>query len=185
MKYGAELGRAGVALLLASALWLVVSAEETTAEWVPVNVTLKLDTAAAPMESPQQVRAFVVGRRRDLFKLMSTPPTIQRASTENDRDSVRIELRAQDIDMPGGIEVSVRDVRPRLVTFHLRQSDPPAQDILVPRRTDSDMSADEQAIATDSIVHARKLADSVARAKHDSTRRDSTRRDSITRRPPS
>lgn len=176
MKYGAELGRAGVALLLASALWLVVSAEETTAAWVPVNVTLTLDTAVTLVESPPPVRAFVVGRRRDLFKLISSPPTIQRAVTEDARDSVRIELRVADLDMPAGADISVRDLRPRLLTFRLRRNngEPMARDVLLPRRNDSADSQIPADTVLDSLTRVRIRAESasmIVPPKHDTVRR--------------
>ncbi len=174
MTYGAELGRGAVALLLASALWLVVSAEETTAAWIPVTVSLTLDTAVTLVEPPAAVRAFVVGRRRDLFKLISSPPIIQRAVTEDARDSVRIELRVQDLDIPAGAEISVRDLRPRLLTFRLRRNNGSAmaRDILLPRRTDSADIAIQPDTLLDSRTRARLQADSVASA---APRRDTVR----------
>ena len=174
MKYGPELGRATVALLLASSLWLIVSAEETTAEWVSVRIALDLDSTLTLAEAPPTVRAYVVGRRRDLFKLISSPPTLQRAITEDDRDSVRIELRAQDLDMPTGTDVVVRDLRPRLLTFRLkrRNGEPMARDILVPdRRPDSVREAIQPDTVLDSIARARLTADSAAIAA--AVRRDS------------
>ena len=58
-----------------------------------------------------------------IVRLTSMPPTLQRAITEDDRDSVRIELRAQDLDMPADTDISVRDLRPRLLTFRLKRKD--------------------------------------------------------------
>ncbi len=177
MKYGPELGRAAVALFLAGGLWLIVSAEETTAEWVSVRVALDLDPNVALAEAPPTVRAYVVGRRRDLFKLISSPPTLQRAITEDDRDSVRIELRAQDLDMPAGTDISVRDLRPRLVTFHLKRKDiaPLAEDVLTPNpKRDSAKYVIPPDTLLDSIARAKLVTDSVAADsafKHDSTSR--------------
>ncbi len=123
MKYGAEAGRAAIALFLAGALWLIVSAEESIASWVPVRVSLTLDTAIILVESPPQVRAFVVGRRRDLFKLVASPLELQRAVTQNNQDSVSIELREQDLTVPAGSDIAIRDLDPRLLTFRLRRKD--------------------------------------------------------------
>lgn len=167
MKYGPELGRAAVALLLASSLWLIVSAEETTAEWVSVRIALDLDSTVTLADAPPTVRAYVVGRRRDLFKLISSPPTLQRAITEDDRDSVRIELRAQDLDMPTGTDVTVRDLRPRLLTFRLkrRNGEKMAEDILAPnRRADSVREAIQPDTVLDSIARAKLTSDSAALA---------------------
>lgn len=167
MKYGPELGRAAVALFLAGSLWLIVSAEETTAEWVSVRVALDLDKTVALAEAPPTVRAYVVGRRRDLFKLISSPPTLQRAITEDDRDSVRIELRAQDLDMPAGTDISVRDLRPRLLTFRLKRKDnaPLPQDVLAPKQgPDSAKYIIPPDTILDSIARVRLMADSAAAA---------------------
>jgi hypothetical protein len=123
VKYGAEAGRAAIAVFLAGGLWLIVSAEESIASWVPVRVALTLDTAIALVGQPPVVRAFVVGRRRDLFKLVASPLTLQRAVAQNDRDSVSIELREQDLTVPAGSDIAVRDLDPRLLTFRLRRKD--------------------------------------------------------------
>ena len=113
--------RAFAALVLACALWLIVSAEEPTATWVKVNVSLTLDSAVTLTEPIGQVRAFVVGRRRDLFRLVQSPPVLQRAITDDSPDSVRIELREQDLDMPPGTSARVTDLRPRLLTVHMQR----------------------------------------------------------------
>lgn len=164
MKRRQQVGRAGVALLLASALWLVVSAEETTAAWVPVRISLTVDTAVTVVDAPPDVRAFVVGRRRDLFKLISSPASIQRAITDDDRDSVRIELRAADLDLPTGADIAVRDLRPRLLTFHLRRNrvEPAAQDVLLHPRADDSTPPIQPDTVLDSLARIRLHADSVA-----------------------
>lgn len=178
MKYGPELGRAAVALFLAGSLWLIVSAEETTAEWVSVRIALDLDKTVALAEAPPTVRAYVVGRRRDLFKLISSPPTLQRAITEDDRDSVRIELRAQDLDMPAGTDISVRDLRPRLLTFRLKRKDSAPVEILDSADLDSAKYAVPPDTILDSIARAKLVADSAAAAA-------AFKRDTVTpRRPP-
>jgi hypothetical protein len=180
VKYGPELGRAAVAIFLSGSLWLIVSAEETTAEWVSVRVALDLDKTVALAEPPPPVRAYVVGRRRDLFKLISSPPTLQRAITDDDRDSVRIELRPQDFDMPAGTDIAVRDLRPRMLTFLLKRKDTTA----APDTTNAVVDSPQDVIPTDtvldSIAQAKLVADSAAAAasfKRDSAR--STSRDSL------
>jgi hypothetical protein len=158
-----QLGRAAIALFLACALWLVVSAEETTAAWVPVHVALTLDTAVTLLEPPEDVRAFVVGRRRDLFKLIASPPTIQRAVTDDARDSVRIELRLQDLDLPNGADISVRDLRPRLITFRLQRKSgaPMAHGLRMKARAgESDSMSIVPDTVLDSLTRARLAADS-------------------------
>ena len=178
LKYGPELGRASVALFLAVALWLVVSAEETTAAWVPVHIALTLDPSVSLVDETPDVRAFIVGRRRDLFKLISSPPTIQRAVTDDNRDSVRIELRAQDLDLPVGADITVRDLRPRLLTFRLQHVRPDStpQDLLLKRRVGDSVAPIQPDTVLDSLARAKLIADSTASAP---AHRDSLPRDSL------
>ncbi len=116
------LTRAGVALLLASVLWLIVGGEETAATWVPVRVALTVDSAVTLSDAVVPVRAFVVGSRRDLFRLRQSPPVLHRAITDDTPDSVRIEVREQDLDLPPGTQARVTDLSPRLLTIHLRRT---------------------------------------------------------------
>jgi hypothetical protein len=113
--------RAAAALLLAGVLWLIVGGEETTATWVPVRVALTIDSAVTVSEAVAPVRAFVVGSRRDLFRLRQSPPVLHRAITDDAPDSVRIEVREQDLDMPPGTQARVTDLSPRLLTIHMRR----------------------------------------------------------------
>ncbi len=117
----AEYPRALVALGLATGLWLVVSAEEATSAWVPVSVSLTLEPGVTLAQPAPAVRALVEGKRSALFKMFSTPPTMQRGVTSALGDSARIELRTQDVDLPSGSEVVVRDLNPRLLMVVLRQ----------------------------------------------------------------
>jgi hypothetical protein len=170
-----ELARAGVAVLLACALWLVVSAEESTSAWVPVHVILTLDTTVVLADSPAPVRALITGRRRDLFKLISSPLTLQRAVTDDARDSVRIELREQDLDIPPGTDVTVRNLQPRLITVRLRRTaaEVPVSDTPMPSQR-----ADATTLSPRAPEPTRDTVSATARDSVNATRRD-------LRRPPS
>ncbi len=117
----AEWPRALVALVLATALWLVVSAEEPDSRWVNVRLSLSLDPDVTLAEPATPVQALIAGKRRDLYKLISSPPSMRRAVTDEGSDSVRLELRTQDVDLPAGSEAVVRDLRPRLLLVTLRR----------------------------------------------------------------
>ncbi len=117
----AEWPRALVALGLATGLWLVVSAEEATTAWVPVSMSLTLEPGVTLATPAPPVRALVEGKRRALFKMFSSPPTMQRGVSSALGDSAQLELRAQDVDLPSGSEVVVRDLQPRLLTIVLKQ----------------------------------------------------------------
>lgn len=125
--------RAVAAMLLAVILWVIVSAEESAAMWVPVRVMLTLDSAVALREPVPPVRAFVVGPRRDLLQLLQSPPVLQRAITNDDADSMRIELYERDLDLPTGSDARVRDVKPRMLTIRLK----PVHDSLNPPKYDT------------------------------------------------
>ncbi len=115
----AEWPRALVALTLATFLWLVVSAEEPATQWVNVRLSLSLDPKVSLAGEVAPVQALLAGKRRDLYKLISSPPTMRRAVTDEGSDSVRLELRAQDVDLPAGSDAVVRDLRPRLLLVPL------------------------------------------------------------------
>lgn len=117
----AEWPRALVALGLATGLWLIVSAEEATTAWVPVSMSLTLEPGVTLAEPAPEVRALVEGKRSALFKMFSEPPSMQRGVTSSLGDSAQLELRTQDVDLPTGSEVVVRDLRPRLLMVVLKQ----------------------------------------------------------------
>lgn len=118
----AEWPRALIALALSVGLWLIVNGEEPTTGWVRVRVGLTTDADVSLREPAPPVHALVSGKRRELIKLLSTPPRLQRAITEESRDSARLELRVQDIELPSGSQVVVRDLRPRLLRVMLQHN---------------------------------------------------------------
>ncbi len=115
-----EWPRALIALLLAAGLWLVVSAEELTSSWITVNVSLALDPDVSLAEPVPVVEALVAGKRRELYKLFPSQLVLQRAVTDESGDSASLELRVQDVSLPTGSDVIVRDLRPRLLHVRLR-----------------------------------------------------------------
>lgn len=112
------------AIFFALVLWLVVSAEEPTEEVVPVRISAALDSGVVVEGEVPAVRALVMGRGRELLKLYTAPPVIYRRIRSGLRDSVRVEIGPADVDLPPGVTASVRDVRPRVVTFRLRRTTP-------------------------------------------------------------
>jgi len=120
-----EWPRALVALALATGLWLVVSAEEPDSRWVNVRFSLSLDPDVSLAEPAAPVQALIAGKRRDLYNLIASPPSMRRAVTDEGSDSVRLELRAQDVDLPAGSDAVVRDIRPRLLLVTLRRPTAP------------------------------------------------------------
>jgi hypothetical protein len=110
------------ALFFSLVLWLVVSAEETTEDTVPVRLAASMDSSITVVGRPPAMRALVVGRARDLMKMSGRPLILRRIFTAETPDSVRVELRPADIDLPAGTSVVVRDVQPRAFTLHFAPS---------------------------------------------------------------
>lgn len=105
------------ALFFALVLWFVVSATEPSEQLVPVRFTPLLDSTLTLVEAPPQVQALVIGRTRELLKLYATPLTLRRLVDAGVPDTVTIELRPTDVDLPAGVQAIVRDVQPRSITL--------------------------------------------------------------------
>lgn len=105
------------ALFFALVLWFVVSATEPSEQLVPVRFNPLLDSSLTLVESPPQVQALVIGRTRELLKLYAAPPTLRRLVDADVPDTVTIELRPTDVDLPAGVQAIVRDVQPRSITL--------------------------------------------------------------------
>ena len=153
------------ALFFALVLWLVVSAEEPTEETIEVRFRPAFDSGVVVVGELPTVRALVLGRGRELLKLYNAAPVIHRRVRSGLRDSVRLELGPADVDLPTGVSAVVRDVRPRVVTLHLRRHTP-----VVPADTASD-------------VQPSTRADTVADSLRTPVRTDTTRPDTAAEAP--
>jgi hypothetical protein len=105
-------------LLLAIVLWFLVSARETTEEIVGVRFAPQLDSSLAFRESPRAVSALVIGRRGELLKLLSNAPVIRRPIDDEVPDTLALELRPADVELPPNVDARVRDVQPRRMTLY-------------------------------------------------------------------
>ena len=110
------------ALVLAIVLWFMVSARETTEEIVGVRFAPQLDSSLALREAPRAVSALVIGRRGELMKLVANAPIIRRPIDDEVPDTVALELRPGDVELPPNVDARVRDVQPRRITLYF-QSD--------------------------------------------------------------
>ena len=119
-----RLGYKAAALFFALVLWLVVSTEEPAEQLVPVRLTLELDSTIELRGDRPQVRALMAGRGRALLTLFDSPPIVRRAFGPGTPDSVRIAVQPADIELPPGIEATVRDVQPRTVLLRFRRAAP-------------------------------------------------------------
>lgn len=108
------------ALFFACVLWLAVSAEEPTEEWVDVHLAIEADSNVVVLDSLPHVQALVVGRGRDLLKLYTTMPVLRRVLRADSGSRAFIELRPGDVDLPSNVDARVRDVRPGSIALHIR-----------------------------------------------------------------
>ena len=110
------------AVVLAVVLWFLVSARETTEEIVGVRFAPQLDSSLSLREPPRAVSALVIGRRGELMKLVANAPVIRRPIDDEVPDTLSIELRTGDVELPPNVDARVRDVQPRRLTLYF-QSD--------------------------------------------------------------
>ncbi|HKV50491.1 MAG TPA: YbbR-like domain-containing protein [Gemmatimonadaceae bacterium] len=108
------------ALFFALVLWLAVSAEEPTEEWVDVRVALVHDSSVTLVDSVPPVQALVVGRGRDLLKLYTTLPVLRRVIDSDTAARLTLSLRPGDVDLPSNVDARVRDVRPSAMSLRVR-----------------------------------------------------------------
>jgi hypothetical protein len=106
------------AIVLAIVLWFMVSARETTEEIVGVRFAPQLDSSLALQEAPRAISALVIGRRSELLKLVANAPIIRRPIDDEVPDTVSIELRPGDVELPPNVDARVRDVQPRRLTLY-------------------------------------------------------------------
>lgn len=131
----------GTALLLAVVLWFIVSAKEPTEDLVPVRFSAQLDSTLVLRDPPAPVRALVIGTGRDLLKLYANPPVIKRPISANAPDTLVVDLRPSDVELPSGSDAIVRDVQPRSVTLRFE----PTSTRTVPVRSAIQMTVDSGA----------------------------------------
>ena len=108
------------AVFFALVLWLAVSAEEPTEEWVDVRVALVHDSSVSLVDSLPPVQALVVGRGRDLLKLYTTLPVLRRVIDADTSTRITLSLRPGDVDLPSNVDARVRDVRPAAMSLRVR-----------------------------------------------------------------
>jgi hypothetical protein len=110
------------ALLLTVAMWFVVGAREPTEEVVSVQFAPLLDSALALRDPAPAIRALVIGRPSEIIKLSSSPLVIRRPIVTGEPDTLVLTLRTNDVEVPEGVEVIVRDVQPRSLTLRFEST---------------------------------------------------------------
>jgi hypothetical protein len=113
-----RLGLKASALAFAIVLWYIVTSKEPTEEIVPVRLALTMDSTRVLRDPVPDVHALVAGEGKELFALYSSPPVIRR-DVPRDADSAAFTLTPDDLELPPGADVIVRDVQPRRVVVYL------------------------------------------------------------------
>ena len=110
----------GTALFLAVVLWVITSTREETEELVPVRFAPVMDQSLVLRDRPPAVMVLVRGLGREILKLRQTPPVIRRTIAGELPDTLPLELRPSDVDLPPGVDARVLDVRPRTILLAFR-----------------------------------------------------------------
>ena len=113
-----RLGLKVSAVALAIALWFIVGAREPTEDVAAVRFAPQLDSAMVLRDPAPPIRALVVGRPSEILKLTNTPLVIRRPIANDVPDTVMVDLRPSDVEVPDGVSVIVRDVQPHSVALH-------------------------------------------------------------------
>jgi hypothetical protein len=108
------------AIVLAIVLWFMLSARETAEEIVGVRFAPQLDSSLALREPPRAVSALVIGRRGELMKLVANAPVIRRPIDDEVPDTLSLDLRPSDVELPPNVDARVRDVQPRRLTLYFQ-----------------------------------------------------------------
>jgi YbbR domain-containing protein len=117
-----NLGLKATAVFIAVVLWFVVNAKEPEIELVPVRFTPVLDSSLVLREPLPQVQAIIAGSPRELLKLNAARPTIRREIAADAPDTLVIDLRPEDVVLPGGVEAVVREIEPRSITLRFEST---------------------------------------------------------------
>jgi hypothetical protein len=108
------------ALVLSGVLWAAVAAEEPTTQLIPVHLVVQPPAGRTLRGSVPAVQAVYVGSTRELIKLYSSPPTIQKLLPDTlTGNRFELELTPQDLVTGKQINVRVEDIQPRSVLIQL------------------------------------------------------------------
>jgi hypothetical protein len=110
------------AVFLAVVLWFVVNAKEPQVMIVPVRFTPVLDSSLVLRETLPPLQAIVAGSPKELIKLSTNPPVVHRQITADAPDTLVLDLRSSDVNLPEGVDAVVRDVEPHSVTLRFEST---------------------------------------------------------------
>lgn len=106
------------ALALAVLLWVVVSAEQITTQWIPVPVRVATRDPGYVVTGgpiPAQVEVRFAGPGRELWELALDRPVLVLTLTDVEQDNQVFVLDHRMVRVPNGLSVTPLDVRPSSV----------------------------------------------------------------------
>ena len=109
------------ALALAIILWVAVALEKPTTQLVGIQLDLVLAPDVAAAQEPAAIKALVLGAQRELLRL--TAPLVVRAVINESGVGAgarhHLVLAPSDVQVPGGVKITVQDVEPREIDILL------------------------------------------------------------------
>jgi YbbR domain-containing protein len=157
------------ALALAILLWVVVSAEQVTTQWIPVPVRVSSDAPGRVVTGgpvPAEVEVRFAGPGRELWELALERPVLVLPVDRVEADEQVFVLEPRMVSIPNGLSaVSARDVRPgsvRVLTQRVVTREVPVRLRLARRSRDRYVVLDTPRVSP-ATVRVTGPADRVAR----------------------
>lgn len=108
------------ALVLATVLWAVVAAEETTTQLVPVDLDIDPPLGRTFTSELPEIQALYGGSLRDLLRLYETPPIIRKVIPDTLTGSTfTMRLTTDDLGLVENADVRAQEIVPNTITVQL------------------------------------------------------------------
>ena len=114
-----------LAIALAVLLWVVISAEQVTSNWIPVPLIVRVTDESFQLagDVPREVQVRFTGPGREFFDLaVRRPPLVLTVSEVRDAEQI-FDLNPSDVRLPNALdEVSATAVDPGFIRLRFRQT---------------------------------------------------------------
>jgi YbbR domain-containing protein len=113
-----------LALALAVLLWVVVSAEQVTSQWIPVPLQIEENDPNFELmagEIIEEVNVRFTGSGRDLMELAIRKPPLVLAINQVQSSSQEFRLEPAMVQVPSQLSVNAQEVRAPLIRLSFRQ----------------------------------------------------------------
>lgn len=163
------------AFALAVLLWVVLSADTVTTQWLPVPVEVEIGDPAIELAYgpvPEEVEVRFTGPGRELWELaINRPRLVLRVAEVNDETELYI-LTPQMVRVPRGLSASPQDVRPSSVRLGMTRLATREVPVVVPigRGTSEGFALVDSLVVSPARVQVSGEADMVSEVSALSTR---------------